>query len=298
MNIDVRKSTKRTPRRKKRSPARSRSGPSYSDIAAAVARMSDFEKVDAECRLVYGDSLANVAPRLAEFRQIAAGYRQRFESTGQEISYAEAKAAFDLLPRINPASPIGLSNASLVEWCITDGRWNEHVRDLVEMWLNASEDPWKRFRAQEALDTIAAMNPPEISFVGKTPEGREVQLSLAVWMCRFPPVNRPRGRNDDRANDLRDAQIVWWLSELEGCGLPVTSLKSRASLAAALAKANEASGISMNAITHAWKSEDNPYRTDKKRRTRRCAGCGNPAGKGASRDRYGDLRCTACQSRN
>ena len=226
-------------------------------------------------------------------------YKQRFEREGKALSFIEAVDLFRLYPRIDPASSIALSNASLVDSCITDGKFNERVLDLLEVLLTPEEEQdekqldekpaWNRYRAQAALDVIASKDSSELSIVGTTPDGSEHELSLADAMRRFPRVSRPRGPHDPRANMLRDVAVCYVLRELEGCGLLVTS-DTGERLAGALA---EAWGIPESTIANIWR--DDPTRTDKKTRIRRCARCRNPVGKGAHRDHHGDLLCAACQ---
>ena len=59
-------------------------------------------------------------------------------------------------------------------------------------------------------------------------------------------VNKPPGPHDPRSNGIRDSSFAVFLQVLEGCGLDVTSSKSRASLAAAM---SEATGIPERTIS-------------------------------------------------
>ena len=298
MSKSTRVRSKPKRRRKKHAPASGHSGPSYAEIRACI-------EIESQCQRVYGNSRANVAPHLAKFREHVKRYKQRFEREGKALSFIEAVDLFRLYPRIDPASSIPLSDTRLVASCITDGKFNgQRVRDLFEAWITPEEEQdekqldetpaWNRYRAQAALDVIASMDSSELSIVGTTPDGSEHELTFAEAMPHFPRVSRPRGRYDVRANTLRDVAICNLLRSLEGCGLTVTS-KNGPSLAGALA---EAWNYSLAAIERAWKSGENLDRTDKKRRTRRCARCGNPAGEGAHHDHYGDRVCAACQERN
>ena len=291
--------TKSTRKRTGRRMASGHSGPSYAETRRPVHVIPRAHlglplaetRIELECqsRRVYGDSPANVAPRLVEFRQRGDRYRQRFESTNQAIPYAEAKAAIELFPRINPASSIGLSNAALVDDCIDkEGRWNGHaMASLAEVW-QYDLVPWERYRAQAALAEIAKLNPPEVRITGTTHDGHSFDLSLADALRHLPCPSRPRGRHDDRANMLRDVAVCDVLRQLEGCGLPVTSGTGE-SLVGAMA---EAWGIPKSTIANIWR--DDPTRTDKKTRIRRCARCGKPAGEVARRDDHGDRLCCEC----
>ena len=107
-------------------------------------------------------------------------------------------------------------------------------------------------------------------------------------------VNRPRGRFDARLNAVRDSFIVAFLHELEGCGLPVTS-GAGDSLAGAMA---EALDMGTATIHDVWRDAE-LLRPDRRRRRRRCARCGEPAGEDARRDgAEGDLVCLACAPLN
>ena len=253
--------------------------------------MSDKERRDLECRVNYGKPFADVVPRLAAFRQHRDEHRRNFEESGSAMTQDEAKKLFEIFPRIAPENSKGLCVAGLVEECFTDGRINDFTYEVVSTWLDPGFDRWDRLLAQRALDVIAAIDPPGLSIVGRTHDGREAERPLR-FLLNDPSnrVKRPPGQYDPGANMLRDTAIVYVLSELQGCGLPVTS-RDGESLAGALAKAW---GIHKSTIANVWRDAE-PRQAGKQRRSRRCARCGTVAGEGASSNEEGDLICRQCQ---
>ena len=209
---------------------------------------------------------------LVAFRARRDEYRQRFERESATMSHQESVALIKSYPCLAGDSE-ELAVAMIVADCLDlcNGQWvilEEPLKELCAAWQgrDGENDPWQRFLAQEAIDV------------------------LGVVSCPDKRVSRPRGRFDVRANMFRDTAIGHVLSELQGCGLQVSSIDSP-SLTGAMA---EAWNIPQTTIEDVWKNKT-PNRTDKHPRTS-CAGCGkNPAGEDARRDEHGDIFCVACQ---
>ena len=188
--------TKSTRKRTGRRMASGHSGPSYAETRRPVHVIPRAHlglplaetRIELECqsRRVYGDSPANVAPRLVEFRQRGDRYRQRFESTNQAIPYAEAKAAIELFPRINPASSIGLSNAALVDDCIDkEGRWNGHaMASLAEVW-QYDLVPWEAVPGASGARRDREIEPAGGKDYGHDP--RRAFVRFIARRCVAPP---------------------------------------------------------------------------------------------------------------
>ena len=149
---------------------------------------------------------------------------------------------------------------------------------------------WERFLAYEALRFFVEYVPDE----DRNGAARDCFNRAEAILARVT-VNPPRGKHDPRLTGGRDFLVVDLLCRLEGCGLPVTSMKGP-SLARAMSKAW--GSISENQVAKIWRDASPLLRPDRKRRIRRCAKCGEPAGEGARLVGDGgdrDLLCHACQ---
>ena len=246
-------------------------------------------------------------------------YRRRYESDSVALSFNEAVEAFTLVAPlfeksdsdsdemravINaisfPCSDTGGFGFRMkaVE-AIIEGFEREIAEGVNDLHLQHDGEKgvrqvsaWDRFVVYRALEHFVAIV-SRYESAGNPLEGEERRyFERARGILGMLTVNRPRGRFDPRRSIVRNTTVFIFLHELANCGLPVTSAKGD-SLAGAMAVAT---GIPLPIICDVWR--DAELRPDQRRRQRRCAGCGEPAGEGARRDGDGDLFCRACQAPN
>ena len=162
-------------------------------------------------------------------------------------------------------------------------RWSQFRRqpdarrhlDALERTLEKQADEYRRRFDEDGI-------------VIDSEEAAEFIVSASVV---YPPLALHGSVNGfkrlGRDQEDRDAFVLWCLRALLGCGLDVTSGEGD-SLAGAMARALP---ISVRTIRRIWERA----RPDRRRRHRRCAGCGATIPSGSSaRDRHGDYRCAEC----
>ena len=149
------------------------------------------------------------------------------------------------------------------------------------------DDPWERYFGLLALRYLV------LGKFGTYIPAKFITIACAI-LGRVGSVTRPPGPN--RAIlEFRDMWICMYLEQLKGCGLPFVSGKGE-SLAGAMAGVLCKSPSTVAKIwTGGWVDRD------KERRSRRCVGCGGPAGEGPrltgnDGDPDRELLCLACWS--
>lgn len=280
----------------------------------------------AHMRQIYGQHVSErmLDDALPPFYSWRDEYRRRFGEEGIELSYGEAVEIYGfvvpLLSEPDPESPDyrqrcelnailnAITNpcfetgnfyfAMVAVRAIIEGFENDGNSKTLRVWHHGETEPrevssWDRYILYRALEFFVGeirKNPAQY-----TVERPDFERAQAILGKRT--VNRPAGRHNPFLSALRLSWIGQFLDALQGCGMPVTSSKPRASLAAAMA---EATGIPETAICDSWRDTDTVVlRPDRRPRRRRCARCGEPAGDDARRDgAEGDLVCLACAPLN
>ena len=259
--------------------------------------------------LLYGPQVTEqqLDAALFPFYERRDSHRRRFQEDGIAISYNEAVDAYRFVaPLLSEPAPEYAEQRAILNAitfpCSETGGFGFRVpavRAILEGFerqiseesttLNFQHEGEAAAREVSAWDRFVAYR--ALEFFVNTPLSDEWRncVERATSILEKRTVNRPPGQFDPRLNAIRDSFVVVFLHELQGCGLPVTSLKGGC-LAAAM---DEATGISETRICDVWRDAE-LLRPDRQRRHRRCAVCGEPAGEDACRDNHGDLICRAC----
>ncbi len=162
--------------------------------------------------------------RIFEYQSELARLQIRFEQEGQRSSFEEAKNLVRQFPWRNPKDTESWADFGLVLHGVTveDGRVRlreEGIQQLLEAWQDEEAERWERYRAQQALETIANLAQEAFETIVDLSQEDHLLIDDILQRLARGRLSRPPGRYDQRTHDVRDLNIIELISDLQRLGM-------------------------------------------------------------------------------